>query len=262
VIRYLRLYLCFLRFSFSRAMEFRLDFFFRVGMDVVWNVVNLAFFWVIYRHTTLLGGWTFDQMLIFTGGVFVYDAINMTVFANNLWWFPIAINKGELDYHLTRPVSPLFIMSLREFAANSLLNVLVACGILAWTLARYPEPLSAASIVLFLALLLVGILLHYFLNVIFLIPTFWLHSSSGLRDIFFAMEQYVSRPYGIFQGWTARVLVTILPFAVIVSFPTRALFEGFSAALVLHMLAVTAAAYFVMLLLWKAGLKAYSSASS
>jgi ABC-type uncharacterized transport system permease subunit len=56
--------------------------------------------------------------------------------------------------------------------------------------------------------------------------------------------------------------VTIIPFALIVSFPTRALFEGFSASLVLHVLIVTAAAYVVMRLLWSAGLKAYSSASS
>ena len=262
MIRYLRLYACFLRFSFSRAMEFRLDFFFRIGMDLVWNVVNLAFFWIIYRHTTLLGGWTFDQMLVFTGGVFVYDALNMTVFASNMWWLPFAINKGELDYHLTRPVSPLFFLSVREFAANSFLNLLVASGILAWTLLRYPEPLGAGAIVFYLALLLVGVLLHYFLNMIFLIPTFWMHSSSGLREIFFSMEQYVTRPHGIFQGWLARMLVTIIPFALIVSFPTRALFEGFNVSLVLHMLGVTLVAFVVMKLLWNAGVRTYSSASS
>ena len=31
---------------------------------------------------------------------------------------PLAINRGELDYHLIRPVSPLFMLSLRDFAAN------------------------------------------------------------------------------------------------------------------------------------------------
>jgi ABC-2 type transport system permease protein len=67
--RYLRLYASFLRFSFSRAMEFRLDFCFRIGMDIVWNLVNLSFFWVLYQHTQVLGGWTFDQMLVFLGGV-------------------------------------------------------------------------------------------------------------------------------------------------------------------------------------------------
>ena len=261
-MRYLRLYLCFLRFSFSRAMEFRLDFFFRILMDVVWNAVNLGFFWVLYQHTPVLGGWTFDQMLVFLGGVFVYDAINMTVFSNNVWWFPIAINKGDLDYHLVRPVPPLFILSLREFAANSFVNLLVASGIMIWSLTRYPKPLSVSSVALFLALLMVGVSLHYALNMIFLIPTFWMHSSSGLREIFFSMEQYATRPYGIFRGGLARLLTTVLPFALVVSFPTRALFEGLSLALLLHMLGVTAAAFVVMLAMWKRGLRAYTSASS
>jgi ABC-2 type transport system permease protein len=260
--RYFRLYANFLRFSFSRAMEFRLDFCFRIAMDLVWNAVNLGFFWVLYQQTPTLGGWNFDQMLVFLGGVFVADAIHMTVFSNNMWWLPIFINKGDLDYHLTRPVSEVFFLSLRDFAANSFINLLVAVGILTWALVRYPSPLSAGSVVLFLVLLLVGVLLHYSLHMIFLIPTFWMHSSSGLREIFFSMEQYGNRPYGIFGGWMARILVSILPFALIVSFPTRALFEGVTVELLLHILGVTAAAFTVMKLLWNAGLRAYSSASS
>ena len=41
--RYLRLYAYFLRFSFSRALEFRVDFFFRVIMDTAFYAVNLGF---------------------------------------------------------------------------------------------------------------------------------------------------------------------------------------------------------------------------
>jgi ABC-2 type transport system permease protein len=260
--RYLRLYLRFLSFSFSRALEFRLDFFFRIWMDLVWNAVNFGFFWVIYQHVPLLGGWTFDQMLVFIGGVFFTDGIHMTVFSSNMWWLPIFINKGDLDYHLTRPVSPLFFVSLREFAANSFVNLLVASGILVWALARFPGHFGFRSVLVYLALLFVGVLLHYALNMIFLIPTFWMHTSSGLREIFFQMEQYTTRPYGIFTGWVARTLISILPFALIVSFPTRALFEGLSGKLAFHMLAVTAAAFVVMKVLWMAGIRAYASASS
>lgn len=262
MIRYLRLYLYFLQFSFSRAMEFRLDFFFRIWMDLVWNVVNLGFFWVIYQHMTTLGGWTFDQMLVFMGGVFVTDAIHMTVISSNMWWLPIFVNRGDLDYHLTRPVSSLFFLSLREFAANSFVNLLVASGILAWAVARYPKPLGAGAILVYLLLLIVGVSLHYSLNMIFLIPAFWMHSSSGLREVFFSMEQYVARPYGIFTGWMARLLVSILPFALIVSFPTRALFEGFTRSLVLHIVGVALAAFLLMKLFWAVGMRAYSSASS
>ena len=67
--RYLRLYAYFLRFSFSRAMQFRLDFFFRVGMDTLWYAMHLTMFAVLYRHTPEVGGWNRDQMWVFLGGV-------------------------------------------------------------------------------------------------------------------------------------------------------------------------------------------------
>lgn len=262
MMRYLRLYACFLRFSFSRAMAFRLDFFFRIAMDITWNIMNFIFFWVMYQYTPILAGWSFDQMLIFLGGVFVEDALNMTVFTSNMWWLPIAINKGDLDYHLTRPVAPLFVLSLREFAANSFVNLLIAASLLTWVLWRYPAKLGAGAISAFLLFLLVGLFLNYTLQMIFLIPTFWMHSSNGLREMLFSMEQYSSRPYGIFNGWMARIITTILPFALIVSFPVRMLFEGFTLPLMAHMLGVTVAAFLIMLAMWRAGLRAYASASS
>ena len=62
----------FLRFSFARAMQFRFDFFFRVGMDTLWYAHYLAFFGVLYHHTELLGGWTCDQVPVFAGTLFVW----------------------------------------------------------------------------------------------------------------------------------------------------------------------------------------------
>ena len=77
--RYATLYAYFLRFSVSRALEFRLDFFFRVVMDVIYYAVNLAFFEIIYRNTTTLGGWTIEQARVFICAYFVIDAVHMTV---------------------------------------------------------------------------------------------------------------------------------------------------------------------------------------
>jgi len=128
--RYLRLYLQFLKFSFSRSLEYRMDFWFRIVMDCMFYLVELAFFTILYQHTDMLGGWNYDQILIFVSGFLVIDAIHMTVFSNNMWWMPILVNKGDLDYYVVRPVSSLFFLSLRDFAANSFLNLLIASGIL------------------------------------------------------------------------------------------------------------------------------------
>jgi ABC-2 type transport system permease protein len=260
--RYLRLYAHFLRFSFSRAMEFRLDFFFRVVMDAVWYAVNLAFFTVIYRHTTLLGGWDYDQVVVFAAGLFFVDAIHMTVLSNNMWWFPQLVNRGDLDYYLVRPVSPLFFVSLREFAANSFLNLVIASGILAWSLARHPAGLGVGDAALYVGLLLVGAALHYALVMTFLIPVFWIHAAHGLRDVSFALDRFMGRPDGVFRGWVRRLLVSLLPYALIVSYPCRALFGERDASLFLHVFGVTAAAFLLMNALWRLGLRTYSSASS
>ncbi len=262
MFRYVRLYLYFLRFSFSKALQFRLDFFFRIVMDAIWYGVNLAFFGVLFAHTKALGGWTWDQMLVFAGGVFVSDGVHMTVFSNNMWWLPFYVNRGDLDYYLVRPVSSLFMLSLREFAANSFLNLLMAIAIFAAVLLRYPEPTGVARLLLYVALLLVGVVLKYTLQMFFLIPVFWLHTSNGLRELFYSFERVASRPYGIFSGFVGRMLTSILPFALIVSWPTRALFEGFSWALVGQMLGVTAASFLLMRGFWRLGLRAYTSASS
>ena len=64
-MRYLRLYLHFVKFSFSKAMQFRVDFFFRVLMDVVFYLIQFVFFSVIYLHTDILAGWNIEQMKIF-----------------------------------------------------------------------------------------------------------------------------------------------------------------------------------------------------
>jgi len=161
-----------------------------------------------------------------------------------------------------RPVSSLFFVSLREFAANSFVNLVMAVGVLTWALARYPGRLGAGAVALFLACLLVGLFLHYVLNLLFLLPAFWMHTSHGLREMYFALSETITRPAGIFTGWVRRVLVTVLPFALICSFPARALFEGNPWPVVFHLVGIASAAFVVALAMWRWGVRSYVSASS
>ncbi|MHC4548377.1 MAG: ABC transporter permease [Planctomycetota bacterium] len=260
--RYLRLYLYFMRFSFSRAMEFRFDFFFRVGMDIIWYGIHLAFFTVLFRHTGLLGGWDLDQCLVFAASLFVTDAIQMTVFSNNLWWLPIFVNRGDVDYYLVRPVSSLFFLSTRDFAANSFLNLVLAIGVLIWALVRYPEPFTAGQLTLFIGLLLAGALLSYVVQMIFIIPVFWLQSRAGLREISWSFSRFGSRPHRIYTGWVRRVLVSVLPYAFMASYPVFMLLEGMTPRLLLHTAAVVVGPFLFMLWFWSRALRSYASASS
>jgi ABC-2 type transport system permease protein len=260
--RYLAIYAACVRFSFQRALEFRLDFFFRVLMDGLWYAMNLTFFDLLHRHTPLLGGWDEAQVRVFAGSLFVADAMHMTFFSNNLWWFPTYVNRGDLDYHLLRPVSSLFFLSLRDFAVNSFVNLLMALGILAWALASYPEPLSATALAAYAGAMLLGVVIHYVTLMLFTLPVFWMQGGSGMRDLFYVVDRFAGRPDGLWRGGLRRILTTVVPMALVASFPTRVLFEDGRGALLLHMLAVAAAGFGVLLFVWRRGLAAYGSASS
>lgn len=260
--RYLRLYLNFVRFSFSKAMEFRVDFFFRVIMDLCFYATQIAFFAVIYGQTQELGGWDRSQAFVFIAGFFLVDALHMTLFANNMWMLPILVNKGDLDYYLLRPVSSLFFMSLREFAANSFLNLVLAIGIFTWALGQCSSPTSASQLVLYLVLILNGTLLYFILHICFLIPVFWLHSARGLGEIFFAAAKYSERPERIFKGYLRRALVSLMPFSLVASRPAQVLFEPTDWVSVGHIVLVTFLAFLFLLWFWRSALRAYSSASS
>ena len=259
--RYLRLYGAFLRFSFSKALEFRVDFYFRVFMDVVFYAVHLLFFTIIYRHTPMLGGWDLEQIYVFVCGAMFVDALHMTIFANNMWWLPIYINRGDLDYYLVRPVSSLFFLSVREVAANSFLNLILAGVLVTWALGHHGG-LGTVQILIYFWFLVLGAFVHYLIRIVFITPVFWLHSNRGLDEVAWTLNRLSEKPHQIYPGPMRWFLVTVLPLAFTASYPAHVLFGGLSWTVFLHSIAVALGLFLFVLWFWNRGLRAYSSASS
>lgn len=262
MIRYFRLYRYFLQFSISKSFEFRLDFFFRVFMDAFYYLVQLSFYKVLFLNTGSLGGWTEAQVMIFVSAYIMSDAIDMTLFSNNLWMLPVAVNKGDLDYHLVRPVSSLFFLTMREFATNSFLNFLMTLAISIYCLTNYPESIGWERIVLFYLFVFLGALLSVTVRLILITPVFWSHSARGFDQVYWSLTRFIERPDSIFTGWTRKILVSVLPLSVIASFPARVIFDTLTPGFFLHMIGVCVVFFFILVSLWNYALKNYSSASS
>ncbi len=261
-MRYFTLYGHLLRFSFSKALEFRVDFFFRVVMDLAYYGAQLAFYQILFLQIGQLGGWSLDQALIFVAGYMIVDAIAMTVFANNLWWFPILVNQGDLDYYLTRPVSSLFFLLFRDFAANSFLNLICALGIFIWALLRFPGELPWHLLPVYLVLLVAGAWLHALVHLLIVLPVFWTHGGTAFHDLFYNFARFMERPDRIYTGWVRKAVTVVLPFAVMASFPARWFLEGGAGGILWHIGGVTLGLTVVAMVLWRLGLRSYASASS
>ncbi|MGZ3723033.1 MAG: ABC-2 family transporter protein, partial [Bdellovibrionales bacterium] len=148
------------------------------------------------------------------------------------------------------------------FAANSFINLVITLGIFAWAVQRYPEPISAGRVVLFLLLILNGNLIFYCMNMLANLPVFWAHSGQGFGSLMWSINKFAERPDRIYSGIIRRILTTTLPFCLIASFPTRLLLEPMDYKILLHTLLVSAAFFAVLIWCWNLALRHYSSASS
>lgn len=262
MIRYLRLYLYFIRFSFSKAMEFRFDFFFRVFMDCAFYAMQFGFYKVLFLQTPIFADWQEHQVLLFIAGFILTDALHMTLFSNNMHLFPLNVNQGKLDYDLVRPVSSLFIVSLRDFAANSFVNLIITIAIFSTLLWTYPEPFAFSQLLVYVVLLINGTFLIYIMQMILSLSVFWTHSAESALQFHHSVYRFAERPDGIFSGVTRKIFLTILPVSLIASFPVRTMFDGISWQVVGHCFLVSCLLFALLIFLWGKGLKAYSSASS
>lgn len=260
--KYLRLYSHFLRFSISKGLEYRADFWFRIIMDMTYYGMMIAFYEVLFRNTTVLGGWAEPQMIFFIGGAIVIDAMQMTFLANNVWAIPQLINKGDLDYYLVRPVSPLFFVSFRDVSASSAVNLAMAWGILGYGLWNLPGPVPWDRLPLFLVLILNGFFLFYCVRLLAALPVFWTHSSTGFEMLFHSATHFIEKPHRIFKGAARFVLTFILPFSLMASVPAAVFLEGVTFTTLATLFGVSLLLFRVILAIWRLGLRSYSSASS
>ncbi len=261
-MRYFHLYLHFIRFSFSKAFQFRLDFFFRIFMDVIYYAINILFFKVLFLHANTIGPWNDSQVTVFICGYLLMDSIYMTVFSNNLWWFPYYINKGDLDYYLVRPVSSLFFLTLRDFAANSFVNFLMAVGLFIWSLTHLDSPIVAWKLVLYILCLINGAVLYSAFYLFSVLPVFWTKSPRGLAELYWKTAHMAERPDHIYKGWIRRILRSVFPMAILASFPARLFLGEFDWIIFGNIVAVTFGTCLTLYFIWKRALMNYTSASS
>ena len=262
MMRYLRLYARFVAFSLSKSMQFRMDFFFRIAMDCVYYAVNISFFEILYLHFPSIGGWDHGQTRIFIACFLMVDAIQMTLFSNNLWPLPMMINRGELDYYLLRPVSSLFFLTLRDIAFNSFINFLITVGILVWALMSYTGVVHPGAVVLMLALVVNGAFLFLAIQLILNTPVFWTHSGAGFAEIGFSLMKVMERPHRIYSRGLRIFFTYFLPYCLMASIPASLVLDGLHFSVLAKALAATAGVWTFTLTFWRLGLRSYSSASS
>jgi hypothetical protein len=113
---YLRVLLTFARNSLIRDMTFRDQLPGRVLRRASWTLMNLGFYLLVFRHTTIrsapntrLGART--EFFVFLATTWIVNSLCRCFFMPNAEEFSELIRTGNLDFALLKPIDTQFLIS-------------------------------------------------------------------------------------------------------------------------------------------------------
>lgn len=259
-MRYLRLWLEFLKMSLMADAEFRLNIIVRFIGEFFWYVAQLSVFEVIYLHTNTLYGWDVNAMRLFMATLFLVDCLYMIFFQENLDRAFQLVRKGDLDLYLTKPVHSQFMITFRKIGTPYIFNFLIISGYIIWAIQQLTT--TWPQIVAYVLLVVCGFILLYSIRFMFVMITIVLQDAGNIQFIWYQFYRLAMRPDFLYPFSLRMIIFTVLPVAFFSSVPSRILIDGLDWRYLVTAPTLAFGAFFLSTVLWKRALRFYSSASS
>src|SRR5882757_8078738 len=179
-MRYAQIYWLMIRNSLIREMSFKANFLLWMAVEFLWFIGQIVFIEVLFQYVDRIGDWSKWQVVLLFGTHQLIAQIFHAFFFVNLANLPELVRTGKLDLMLLLPVDPQFAVSTRQFGMDNIVNALVGCAIVTFSLIKLRYLPGASQVFLYLCAILMGVAIHY--SVMFILSTmsFWIVRAQGL----------------------------------------------------------------------------------
>lgn len=259
--RYAGIYRMLLRTSLIRDMNFKANFWLWIVVEGLWFFLQLAFIQVIFSQTESVAGWNKFEMILLVGTNHLIAQFFQAFCYQGLAEVPDLVRTGRLDFWLLQPVDSQFVVALRRFGADSLVNVAIGFVFVGYACAQLRLDVSWASASLYLLLVCSGILIHFSLLSLLVTLSFWIVRAQGLVFGYYNLFNISRIPEDAFRGF-ARVFFTwVLPMLVVANIPAKVILH-FHWRQGLAMIGMSMVLAWISHRVWRWALAHYTSASS
>ncbi len=262
ILRYLRLVGAFFRYSITRELMFKTNVFLWIIVELAWFGIQLSFVEVIYSHVTMVAGWNKYQMILLIGTNHLIQQLFQFTFLTNCMDLSENIRTGKLDFILLRPANSQFLISIQKFDCGALVNGSVALGLVVYASLKLNLHPSMAQILLYSALLLNGMIIHYVLLFALVTLSFWIVRAQGLVYGYYNLFQIARIPQEAFKGGIKFLFTMVLPMLVVANYPASVLGRGLWGIGVLWVFGLSSVMMILVSFWFRFALRHYRSASS
>ena len=200
MLHYAKIWAASARYSITRTLMFRGDFFVWSLVELFWMAVNILTITVIYEHTQSIAGWTKYQMVLLVGTSMLIQRFLMGFFWSSIFEMGRNIRSGNFDFYLAQPGNVMFMATTRKLDPDSLLNSLVAAAVVIYAAHQLGLDPSAGQIALYALMVLCGVVIHYSILVLSISLAFWLTSAQGIEGLYFTLTEFSRLPRAAFTG--------------------------------------------------------------
>jgi len=261
-MRYIRLYIVFLKQSLIKMMMYRFNFWLVFITNFAYFAVQLLFLGVIFSHVNSLAGWTKYQMFFYIGTFNIIDSLWVFGPYFNLIAIPGLIRNGMLDYYITKPVNSQFMISLRNVDIGSLVSVVGGIAIIEYAILKGEMVISFGSITLYVIAIFHALMVEYSVYFMMTCSAFWLIKADFVDRVHAILCYFSNRPVDIYKGVIRFILCYILPYGLSITVASKSAVKGIDARVYVPFLILSWCFFGVSILFWRFSVKRYSSANS
>lgn len=262
--RYCQAYLLMVRNSLVREMSFKANFILWMVVELLWFMGQIVFIEVLFGYVDRIGDWSKWQVVALFGTHQVISQLFQAFFFQNLSTLPDLVRTGKLDLMLLLPIDAQFAVSSWRFGLDNMVNAVVGCAIVAFSLAKLHFLPGLGNVVLYLAAIALGVTIQYSLMLALSTMAFWIVRAQGIIFGYFNLSNIGRYPDVIYRGLFKVIFSYFIPMILVANVPVRLLTDAMKNPLAGfgQLLLVTGCIFAAVRTLWVTALRRYSSASS
>lgn len=261
--RGISIYLKFAQNSLQSYMEYKANFYASLTMEIVFLFSKLIYVIFAYSIGTDIGGITPDQLLLFTGTYTIMIAIYTGVFMDNFYGLQGLIGNGMLDMYITKPISLLFMVSLRHVNyALPIPNLIAGITMVVIGWRRNGIPVDLIHISGYLLLIASSTVVMYAVLLLPQILCFWTIRTGAVTELLDKSWDLNNMPMYIYKKWFQRLGIYFIPILFITNMPAGFLVGKMTCIYWIWVIVAPVLFFSLLKMFWNYAIRSYSSASS
>lgn len=221
-MRYIDLYLEFIKIRLQSMLEYRKAFFTGAVAQAISYTTEFLLIWVMIQKFQTIAGWSaYEVMFLYALNLLSYALAGFFLYNPCVEMLSPMLQSGEFDEVLIKPLNPLLYLSSSTFCYGYFSHVTLSAIIITLCFIKLGITMTFAKVVFLLITAFSGALIQGAAFLFTSVPSFWLVKGDSLRSFMWMSRYFIQYPLSVYHQLIQVLLTLIIPYAFVNFYPAQ-----------------------------------------